>query len=93
MVLKSEYSILTEKCINIIKNNPPDKAINKISNLKKPNCDIFGEDFALKLYKTYSNKSVDYDSEKYANNVSSYKNNIKKNMKMATETYNNMKKK
>ena len=93
MVCKSEYSNLTEKCIKIIKNNPPDKAISKISNLKKPNCDIFGEDFALKVYNTYCNKSVNYDCDKYSNNVSSYKNKIKNNVDKAEKTYNDMKKK
>ena len=84
--------ILTDKCINIIKNNTPETAIKKISSLKKIyKKDKIGDDLALKIYNVYADKKIDYDVKKYANNESDYQKKINNNIKKASSYINKSK--
>jgi hypothetical protein len=87
----NNYDALTNKCKNIIKSNNPSDSINKISNLKTPKGNSFGNDVAMKIYKLYSDESVKYDSKKYQNNISSYKKSVKNNVEKAKKTVNSKK--
>ena len=77
------YDKLSNKCINIIKNNPPKEAINLISNLKTEDNNIIGKETAKKIYKLYSNYSVKYSSTKYSENITKYTNKVNNNIKKA----------
>ena len=80
------YSALEKQCKNIIKNNTPEKSLEKISNLKiycKDN--LIGKDDAIKIYKCLSDNSIEWDNSKYSNNISSYKKKINSNINRAVK--------
>lgn len=77
------YDKLLNKCINIIKNKPPNIAINLISNLKTEDNNSIGYNTAKKIYKLYADESVKYSSAKYSENISDYTNKVNKNIKKA----------
>jgi hypothetical protein len=83
---------LTNKCIDIIKNNNPDDSLDKISNLRIPGTsDNLGYSTALKIYEHYSNDSVPYSSEEYKNNINEYKDKVNRNIKKARNYAKNKK--
>jgi len=77
------YDKLSNKCINIIKNKPPNVAISLISNLKTEDNNSIGYDTAKKIYKLYADESVKYTSTKYSENITEYTNKVNKNIKKA----------
>ena len=80
------YQDLSNKCKKIITNNNPSQSINMISKIKSPgNGEKIGKEKALKIYNAYSDNSVNYDSNKYKNNISSYKNKVKSNINTANK--------
>jgi len=85
------YSDLEEQCKNIIKNNTPEKSLEKISNLKiysKNN--IIGKDDAIKIYKCLSDSSIEWDNSKYSNNIRLYKKKINSNINRAIKHAKNI---
>jgi len=87
MYKEESYNIISKNCLNIIKNNSPEKSINIISKMKVGNNNIGNED-ALKIYKSFSNSIVDYDSKLYCNNISQYKNKVRVKLEKATKAAN-----
>lgn len=82
----TNYDTLTQKCKNIIKNNDPEKCIDKISNMRSPgDGKKLGTDIALKIYNAYSSESVSYDSNKYKNNINDYKKDVNANINKANK--------
>jgi hypothetical protein len=78
------YDILSKKCINTIKTNDPKESINIISNMKLPgSSNKIGKDSAFKIYKLYSEESVEYKSSEYRNNINSYKKKVNNNINVA----------
>lgn len=77
------YDKLSNKCINIIKNKPPNVAINLIANLKTEDNNSIGYDTAKQIYKLYADESVKYTYSKYSENISYYTNKVNKNIKKA----------
>jgi hypothetical protein len=78
------YDNLSNICKSTIKSNTPDDSINIIANMKLPgSSDKIGKDSAYKIYNLYSDNSVDYDMEKYRNNISSYKKKVRNNINRA----------
>ncbi len=80
-----KYNVISKKSLNIIKSNSPEKSISKISNIKLSDNSKIGADKALKIYKFYSDKSVEYKSSLYRNDITSYKNKIDSNIKKASK--------
>ena len=80
---------LSNKCIEIIKNNDPEKSIDLISKIEYSKNNKIGINDALKIYKTYGGESVNYDSNK---KISTYTKNVNKN-KSKAESYVNSNKK
>jgi len=87
MYKEESYNIISKNCLNIIKNNSPEKSINIISKMKFGNNNI-GNESALKIYKSLSSSLVDYDSKLYCNNVSQYKNKVRVKIDKATKAAN-----
>jgi hypothetical protein len=83
------YEILSNKCKSTIKVNEPNVSINIISNMKLPGstCKI-GKESALKIYKLYSDESVEYKSSNYQNNINKYKSKVKHNINIAEKYCN-----
>jgi hypothetical protein len=78
------YDNLSNVCKTTIKNNNPEDSINIIANMKLPgSSDKIGKDSAYKIYNLYSDKSVNYDTEQYKYNISSYKKKVKNNINRA----------
>jgi hypothetical protein len=78
------YEKLSNKCKTIIKNKSPEQSIKKISDLKSPTTgEKLGNANALKIYTSYSNESVNYDSNLYQNNINSYSNSVNSNIERA----------
>ena len=77
------YENISETCKEIIKNKPPDEAINIIANIKIKDNRIIGKKDAKQIYKIYSETSVKYSCNKYSDNVSEYKKKINNNIKKA----------
>jgi len=46
---------------------------------------VIGKEVALKIYKSFSNKIIPYDSLKYENNISEYKRLFRKKIERATK--------
>jgi hypothetical protein len=92
MVLDGCYDLLETKIKDVINSNDPKKSINIISKMKLPlsNKEI-GKETALKLYKSYSENSVNYDSKKYQTNINSYKQQVNNNVKIANKSSRKMK--
>ena len=81
------YQDLSNKCKSVITKNDPNKSINLISKMKSPgNGEKIGKEKAVKIYNAYADNSVNYDSKKYKNNISSYKNKVNSNIVKATQT-------
>ena len=74
------YADFSNKCKDIIKNNTPEKSLEKISNLKIQNNNKIGIDNAIKVYKCFSDNSVEWDDAKYSNNITSYKKKVNNNI-------------
>ena len=74
------YSDLKKECINIIKNNTPEKSLEKISNIKIHKDNTVGKDDAIKIYKFLSDKSIEWDNSKYSNNINLYKKKVNSNI-------------
>jgi len=67
-------------------NNSAKDSINIISKLKTPGTNtLIGKEYALKIYKIYSNSSVEYDVNKYKNNINNYTTKINNNINKATK--------
>ena len=61
------------RIINIMKKNSPEDSVKIISKLKNPYTDeIIGHKKAIRIYVVNVKNIVEYDSEKYANNISKY---------------------
>ena len=92
MVLDGCYDLLETKIKNIINNNDPKKSIDLISKTRLPQSNKeIGRETALKLYKSYSENSVNYDSKKYQTNINSYKQQVNNNVKIANKSCRKMK--
>ena len=87
MYKEESYNIISKNCLNIIKNNSPEKSINIISKMKIGNNNI-GNESALKIYKSLSSSLIEYDSKVYCNNVSQYKNKVRVKIDKATKAAN-----
>jgi tryptophanyl-tRNA synthetase len=84
------YTLFVKECKKIIKNNSPDKSVQKIAKLKlKDRNNNIGIDNALNIYKCFSDESVEWDSIKYANNITTYKKKVKKNVNNAVKYHKN----
>lgn len=80
-----EVGELSEKIINIIKKETPEKAIDKICCLKNPNTDKkLGKKVALDIYKCYAVNSVPYIKKLYENNYTEWSLKINANIKRAS---------
>ena len=78
------YQNLSNKCKSVITSNNPNQSINLISKMKSPGSgEKIGREKSLKIYNAYSDSSVNYDSKKYQNDISSYKNKVNSNIKKA----------
>lgn len=77
------YENLSNVCKDIIRNKKPEDAINIIANIKTEDNSIIGKDTAKRIYKLYSKESVKYNSNKYSENITEYKNKVNKNVKKA----------
>ena len=85
------YSDLEKQCKNIIKNNTPEKSLEKISNLKIYSKDnIIGKDDAIKIYKCLSDNSIEWDNSKYSNNIKLYKKKINSNINRVVKHAKNL---
>ena len=87
MYKEESFNNISKNCLNIIKNNSPEKSINIISKMKVGNENI-GNEFALKIYKSFSNSVVEYDCKLYCNNISEYKNKVRIKLDKATKAAN-----
>jgi hypothetical protein len=87
MYKEESYNNISKNCLNIIKNNSPEKSINIISKMKIHDNKI-GNESALKIYKSFSSSVVDYDSKLYCNNVSKYKEKVRVKIDKATKAAN-----
>lgn len=87
MYKEESYNIISKNCLNIIKNNNPEKSINIISKMKIDDNKI-GSEVALKIYKSFSSSVVDYDSKLYSNNISQYKNKVRVKIEKASKEAN-----
>jgi hypothetical protein len=76
---------ITNKCIDIINSNTPEKSIDLIANIKSPLDNVkYGKKSALKIYKILCNKAINYSSEKYQNNIIEYQNEINDSINRAS---------
>jgi hypothetical protein len=85
-MIEKDYQVvqLQYKVKQIINKNNPKKSIILISNLKIPGIDkLVGIDKALRLYKLYSDESVQYDIKKYKNNINAYEIKVNNNIDKA----------
>ena len=77
---------INQEIFSIEKNFFLKKALNIISKLKTPGTNtLIGKEYALKIYKIYSNSSVEYDVNKYKNNINNYTTKINNNINKATK--------
>ena len=85
---------IIKKCLEYIRNNTPEDAIEKISKLKRPeeNNEMIGYDTAYKIYYTYQNESEKYSYEKYGTQSTKYQTIIKNNVEKAKNQKNKNKK-
>jgi len=84
---QGNYDKLTNKCKTIIKNNDPADCIKLIAKLKNPNTNLsIGKNNAYKIYVLYVDESVTYTEKKYGNNITLYKNKIRKNIDIAAQS-------
>lgn len=90
MTSKFSFEELSEKCVDIIKNNDPKKSIDLISNIEYLKNNKLGMNNALKIYKTYAGESSNYDTKKNQKKISPYVKEVKKN-KSKAELYVNSK--
>ena len=86
----SEYKKihLSEKILSCIQNEKPNIAIKNISNMERSNGNKIGNDYALKYYISGADNSVNYEPEKYRNNVTKFRNQINKNIAIAKKSIN-----
>ena len=86
---KKVVNNIINEIIDIIKNNEPEVAVNKIAKTINPLIqEKIGKKNALKLYILYSDKSVKYDVHKYKNNINSFKDKVNENIKKAKNSVN-----
>jgi len=87
MVLNGNYDSLETKLKNIINTNNPKQSIILMSKCKLPESNKeIGKETALKIYNSYSENSVNYDSKKYQTNINAYKEKVNNNVKIATKS-------
>lgn len=74
-----------KKCLEYIRNNTPEDAIDKISKLKRPNGsdEIIGCETAYKIYYTYKEESEKYSYEKYGTQSTKYQTIVENNSNRA----------
>ncbi len=84
------YADLSNECKKIIKNNTPEKSLEKISNIRVQNNDKLGINNAIKVYKYFSDYSVEWENSKYSNNITSYKKKVDKNINKVVKHSKNM---
>ena len=82
---------LAEKCIQFIKKNNVDNAINKIANLKRADGQKIGRELATDIYIKYGDYSVEYESEKHGHNINVYHDKVNKNKNRAIDLKRNIK--
>lgn len=80
----NSHTDLAKECETIIKNNNPEKSMQMISNIILPSNKKVGKKLALEIFMVYADKSVKYDAKIYQNNINSFKNKVKKNIKIAS---------
>ena len=86
MVLNGNYDLLETKIKNIMNTNNPKQSIDLMSKCRLPESNKqIGKEIALKLYNSYSEKSINYDPKKYQTNINSYKEKVNKNIKIANK--------
>ena len=86
MVLDGNYYLLEKKLKNIINTNNPKQSIDLMSKCRLPESNKeIGKETALKIYNSYSENSVKYDSKKYQTNINTYKEKVNNNVKVATK--------
>ena len=93
-MIEKDYQIveLQNKVKQIINKNNPKKSIVLISKLRIPGLDkLVGIDKALRLYKLYSDESVNYDIKRYKNNINEYETKINNNIEKANIYVKNIK--
>jgi hypothetical protein len=81
----SEYNKIkiSNEILSCVKNERPSIAIKKISNLNNSNGNKIGSNNALKLYSRHADLSVNYESDKYKNNISNYVIKVNNNKTIA----------
>lgn len=86
-----QFNNFSNKCYSILENNSPQQAISLLAEIRhfKTN-EKLGYDNALKVYKIYAEKTVKYDSKKYKNNITGYKNRVNRNINSAEEYCRNI---
>lgn len=86
MVLNGNYDSLETKLKNIMNKNDPKQSIELMSKCRLPRSNKeIGKEKALKIYNTYSENSINYDSKKYQTNINLYKEKVNENVKIATK--------
>ena len=86
MVLNGNYDLLETKIKNIMNTNNPKQSIDLMSKCRLPESNKeIGKETALKIYNSYSEKSINYDPKKYQTNINSYKEEVNKNIKIANK--------
>jgi len=86
-----QFNNYSNKCYSILENSSPQQAIALLAEVRhfRTN-EKLGFDNALKIYKLYSEKTVKYDSKKYKNNITGYRNKIHRNINEAEEYCRNI---
>ena len=82
---QESYIQLSKRCLIIVKTKSPEESIKIISSMKLSDGTVIGKEFALKIYKSFSDKIIPYDSLKYENNISEYKKLIRRKIDRATK--------
>ena len=77
------YPEFASQCKNIIKNNSPEKSLEKIANMKIGDNIKVGKKNAIEIYKCLSDYSIEWDNSKYSNNITSFKKKVNKNINKA----------
>jgi len=85
----SNFEKISDKCISYIKNETPKNAIEKIRNIEQPQCGIIGYKNAFNIYKRGADNSVEYNENKYRNNIPEFKNRVNRNIKIAKRASSN----
>jgi len=79
----SNFEKISDKCISYIKNETPKNAIEKIRSIEQPQCGVIGYKTAFNIYKRGADYSVEYNENKYRNNIPEFKNKVNRNIKIA----------